>query len=45
MMGSLIDAGRLKHVASKDELEAAFRKREARVAALKSRMSKVMRWR
>jgi hypothetical protein len=41
MMDSVVDDARLRHVSSKDELEAAFRKREIAVAALKAKMSKV----
>jgi len=43
MMGSLVDESKLRHVSSKDELEAAFRKREVAVTALKAKMSKVGR--
>jgi hypothetical protein len=41
MMDSIVDEARLRHVSSKDELEAAFRRREVAVAALKAKMSKV----
>lgn len=41
MMNSGIDESKLRHVSSKDELEAAFRKREVAVAALKAKMSQV----
>ncbi|GBF99836.1 pyruvate kinase [Raphidocelis subcapitata] len=40
MMDSFVDEARLRHVSSRDELEAAFRRREVAVAALKAKMSK-----
>lgn len=40
MMDSLVDEAKLRHVSSKDQLEAAFRKREVAVTALKAKMSK-----
>ena len=41
MLDSIVDAAKLKHVSSKDDLEQAFRKREVAVTALKAKMSKV----
>ncbi len=43
MMDLVVDEGKLRHVSSKDQLEAAFRKREVAVTALKAKMSKVGR--
>ena len=44
MDSATVDDAKLKHVASRDQLEAAFRRREVAVAALKAKMSKVPAW-